>query len=178
MLTHSSYFILIIYPHGKTTSQPFHSTQKVRSGSCKLKSMPQNPLCFLYTLKGREQNINTASMLITGRKHFQAGSHFFTKKPLAPLLYHFLKNLCFLSWFWEWLKVEGEGDDRGWDGWVASTDSMAMTLSKPQELVMDREAWRAAIHEVAKSQTRLSDWTELNFPHIKLSCILTLFIKK
>ena len=36
-------------------------------------------------------------------------------------------------------------------------DSMDMSLSKPQELVMDRESWHAAIHEVAKSRTRLSD---------------------
>ena len=46
------------------------------------------------------------------------------------------------------------------------TDSMGMSLSELRELVMDREAWRAAIHGVTKSRTRLSDWTELNWSSV------------
>ena len=42
------------------------------------------------------------------------------------------------------------------------TDSVNMSWSRLRELVMDREAWRTAVHGVTKSRTRLSDWTELN----------------
>ena len=55
----------------------------------------------------------------------------------------------------------GEGDDRGWDGWMASPTQWTWVWVNSGDMVMDREAWRAAIHGIARSRTQLSYWTEL-----------------
>ena len=74
-------------------------------------------------------------------------------------------------WCWERLRAGGEGDDRGWDGWIASLTQWTWVWA-----VKDRKVWHAAVHEVTKSWTRLSDWTAASLPNIQLLYFKTVSI--
>ena len=66
-------------------------------------------------------------------------------------------------WCWGELWAGGEGDNTGWDGWMASPTRWIWVWVNSGSWWWIGRPWRAVIHGVAKNQTRLSDWTELNW---------------
>ena len=62
-------------------------------------------------------------------------------------------------WCWERLRAGGEGDDRGWDGWMASLMRWTWVWASSRSCWWTGKAWYAPVHSIAESWTRLSDWT-------------------
>ena len=79
---------------------------------------------------------------------------------------------CKRPWWLERLRAGGEGDDRGWDGWMASPTRWTWVRANSERWLMDTEAGCAVIHRVAKSRTWLRNWTELKSSS---KCVLQMY---
>ena len=136
--------------HGFSRQEYWSGCQALLQGIFPTQGLDPCLFCLLHCQGG------SLPLAPPGKTSFCLSQHIFTLAISCKELTHWKRLQC-----WQGLGAGGEGDDRGWDGWMASL-TMDVSLSELWELVMNREAWRAAIHGVAKSRTWLSDWTELN----------------